>query len=123
MNDVRGTQTGKKTTGILLAVAGIFMCIISSACASLVIFLGQGRTEPAPVLIVLFIVALLVNVMGPILIIAGIVLIATSAGKKATPPMGLKKVCPACGAENPPDYEFCERCGEKLEEKSSEEPS
>jgi O-antigen/teichoic acid export membrane protein len=109
MND-----SGKKTTGILLAVAGIFVCIISSTCGSLVLLLGQGRTEPAPVLIVLFIIALLVNILSPILIIAGVVFIATSAGRKATPPMGPKKLCPACGTENPPDYGFCERCGGKL---------
>ncbi|MBN1813248.1 MAG: zinc-ribbon domain-containing protein [Anaerolineae bacterium] len=24
------------------------------------------------------------------------------------------KVCPACGAQNPPDYDFCERCGASL---------
>ncbi len=115
MNDVRGTQTGKKTTGILLAVAGIFVCIITSACGSLVFLLGQGRTEPAPVLIVLFIIALLVNILSPILIIAGVVLIATSAGKKAVPTSPeAGKVCAACGAENPPDYGFCERCGTEL---------
>ena len=78
--------------------------------------LGQGRTEPAPVLIILFIVAILISILSPILIIAGVVLIATSTGKKteATAP-GAGKVCTACGAENPPDYGFCERCGEKLE--------
>jgi hypothetical protein len=104
----------KKTTGILLIIAGIFVCIVSFACGSLVMLLGQGRTESAPVLIVLFIIALLVSILSPILIIAGVVLIATSAGKKATPPMGPKKVCPTCGTENPPDYDFCERCGAEL---------
>jgi hypothetical protein len=30
------------------------------------------------------------------------------------PAIALGKVCSACGAENPPDYEFCERCGAEL---------
>ena len=87
MNGKREIQTGKRVTGILLAVIGVLACIISLACGSLAALLGQGRTEPAPALIVLFIIAALVSITSLVLIIIGAVLIANPAGKKTTPPM------------------------------------
>jgi len=26
-----------------------------------------------------------------------------------------KKICPSCGAENPPDFAYCEKCGNKFD--------
>jgi hypothetical protein len=50
-----------------------------------------------------------------VVLIVGIVLITFSGDKKAAPAVGPPpKVCAACGTKNPPGYEFCDRCGERL---------
>jgi hypothetical protein len=51
---------------------------------------------------------------GPALIIASLVAKTTTAPPPPEQPPSSKRVCPACGAENPPDYSFCERCGSEL---------
>jgi hypothetical protein len=49
--------------------------------------------------------------VGPALLIASLVVKTTTAPPPPEQPPSSKRVCPACGAENPPDYSFCERCG------------
>jgi hypothetical protein len=67
-----------------------------------------------------FLVPLIVCIVSLLIIAAivgGVVALVIVLNKRRAPPPRpgpLPKVCAACGAENPPDYEFCERCGGKL---------
>ena len=67
-----------------------------------------------------FLVPLIVCIISLLIVAAvvgGIVALVIVLNKKRAPFPGSgppPKVCPACGAQNPPDYGFCEHCGARL---------
>ena len=79
MAEARGSGTWKKPLGILLAVVGILSCIVSFACGGTVVFVGRTYyNEPAPLLVVLFLTAVVVTLASPIVTAVGVVLLARS---------------------------------------------
>ncbi|MBN1813249.1 MAG: zinc ribbon domain-containing protein [Anaerolineae bacterium] len=69
---------------------------------------------PAIALVMLAISLVIGVLVGPALLIASLVVKTTAASSLPAQPPPAKRVCPACGAENPADYSFCERCGSEL---------
>jgi MFS family permease len=69
---------------------------------------------PAITLIMLALSLTVGLLVGPALLIASLIAKTAAAPSPPEQPPSSRRVCPACGAENPPDYSFCERCGAEL---------
>jgi hypothetical protein len=66
-----------------------------------------------------FLVPLIVCIVSLLVVtlVGGIVALLVTLNKRRAPPPTPgqpTKVCAACGAQNPPGYEFCDRCGARL---------
>lgn len=89
-------------------------------------------TDVGPIIILLVgcLAGIVILAIGAALVVA-VILLSSRGRQQAPPPVqvgpamrqgeassagpgGIELVCAACGAGNPPEHEFCDRCGKPL---------
>jgi hypothetical protein len=117
---VLGAIAGGRGGWLSKTLNAIGACIIFLP-APLIILIVTDDVEPS----IFLPISCGVQFVGWLIAVGGLVAwLATRNKEKASPEPQLDtdlepsvisgKLCPACGAENPPDYGFCERCGSEL---------